>query len=98
MTVDVTPVLPEAAPRTPTGPVPDLMDVFQLAEYLGIQPEWARVLIRRDEIRHTRIGAGRRARYRIRKEWADAFLDKRAAGAEPPPPPTRRRRKAGGQP
>jgi len=57
------------------------MTSVDVADYLKISVEHARILFRTNKIRHTRVGEGPRARFLARKEWVIDYLN---AASVPP--------------
>lgn len=86
------------AHATPSATEPDAeggderewMTSRQAAEYIGIAYGYLRQLVADGKIRSTKIGTGgRTSDRRIRRAWADAYLESRASGN---PVPNRKRR------
>lgn len=69
----------------------DLMTIPQVADYMQLHPESVRELVRDGRLRSTRVeirGASR-SPVRVRKRWADDYLDAKASGGPAPKPRAR---------
>lgn len=53
----------------------DLLTTAQAAEYLGVHPKTMERMLRYGEVRSAKIGR----RYRIRREWLEAYVDAQSA-------------------